>query len=159
LPTADSLGLNERIDAPASIDGTVLVSASDLSGFEFGPGPLNPYEQFKGLKSTAVIGREVFVFDGHFDISLAAALSRVQEAQNLLAAGQVGQALAEAQGAVALAPESVQTRMALGDVLAAAGRADEARAEYEKALQLAKTIEPEFQVRSVPDIERKLAGK
>jgi tetratricopeptide (TPR) repeat protein len=159
LPTADSLGLNERIDAPASIDGTVLVSASDLSGFEFGPGTLNPYEQFKQLKPTAVIGREVFVFDGHFDIPLASALSRVQEAQNLLAAGQVEQALAEAQGAVALAPESVQTRMVLGDVLAAAGRADEARAEYEKALQLAKTVEPEFQVRSVPDIERKLAGQ
>jgi hypothetical protein len=159
LPTADSLGLNERIDAPASIDGTVLVSASDLSGFEFGPGPLNPYEQFKRLKPAAVIGREVFVFDGHFDIPLASALSRVQKAQNLLAAGQAEQALAEAQGAVALAPESVQTRMVLGDVLAAAGRADEARAEYEKALQLAKTVEPEFQVRTVPDIERKLAGQ
>jgi hypothetical protein len=159
LPTADSLWINERIEAPASIDGPVLISASNLSGYEFGPGPLNPYEQFKQLKPTAVIGREVFVFDGHFDIPLAAALSRVQNAQNLLAAGQAGQALAEAQGAVALAPDAVQTRMALGDVLAAAGRAEEARAEYEKALRLAKMIEPEFQARSVPDIERKLAGQ
>jgi hypothetical protein len=159
LPTADSLWVNEGIEAPASIDGPVLISASDLSGFEFGPGPLNPYEQFKQLKPTAVIGREVFVFDGHFDIPLASALGHVQNAQNLLAAGQAEQALAEAQGAVALAPDAVQTRMALGDVLAAAGRTDEARGEYEKALQLAKTIEPEFQVRSVPDIERKLAGQ
>ena len=159
LPTADSLWLNERIEVPASIDGPVLVSASDLSGFEFGPGPLNPYEQFKRLRPTAVIGRGVFVFDGHFDVPLAAALSRVQAAQNLLAAGQVEQALAEAQGAVALAPESVPTRVMLGDVLVAAGRTEEARAEYEKALQLTKTIEPEFQVRSVPDIERKLAGQ
>jgi hypothetical protein len=47
----------------------------------------------------------------------------------------------------------------MGDVLKALGRLEEARAEYEKALQLAKTIEPEFQVRSVPDIERKLAGQ
>jgi predicted negative regulator of RcsB-dependent stress response len=47
----------------------------------------------------------------------------------------------------------------LGDVLVVAGRTEEARAEYEKALQLTKTIEPEFQVRSVPDIERKLAGQ
>lgn len=159
LPTLDSLWLNERIEVPASIDGPVLVSASDLSGFEFGPGPLNPYEQFKQLKPTAVIGRGVFVFDGHFDIPLAAALSRVQKAQNLLAAGQVEQALPEAQSAAALAPESVQTRMTMGDVLAAAGRTGEARAEYGKALQLAKTVEPEFQVRSVPDIERKLAGQ
>jgi Flp pilus assembly protein TadD len=87
------------------------------------------------------------------------ALSRVQKAQNLLAAGQAEQALSEAQAAVALAPEAVQTRLMLGDVLAASGRREEALAEYEQALSLAKTIEPEFQVRSVPDIERKLAGE
>jgi predicted negative regulator of RcsB-dependent stress response len=47
----------------------------------------------------------------------------------------------------------------MGDALAAAGQPEEARAEYEKALSLTKTVEPEFQVRSVPDIERKLAGQ
>jgi len=53
----------------------VRVSASNLTGFEFGPGPLNPYEQFMHLRPTTVIGREVFVFDGHFDVPLASALS------------------------------------------------------------------------------------
>jgi tetratricopeptide (TPR) repeat protein len=159
LPTINTLWLNQRIEVPASIDGPVLVSASNLSGFEFGPGPLNPYEQFKRLRPTAVVGGGVFVFDGHFEMPLASALGRVQKAQNLLAAGQAEQALSEAQAAAALAPEAVQTRMALGDVLAASGRKEEARAEYEKALSLAKTIEPEFQVRSVPDIERKLSGE
>ena len=159
LPTINTLWLNQRIEVPASIDGPVLVSASNLSGFEFGPGPLNPYEQFKQLRPTAVIGRGVFVFDGRFDVPLVSALGRVQNAQNLLTAGQAEQALAEAQAALALAPEAVQTRMILGDALAATGRPAEARAEYEKALSLAKTIEPEFQVRSVPDIERKLAGQ
>jgi tetratricopeptide (TPR) repeat protein len=134
----------------------VLISASNLAGFEFGPGPLNPYEQFKSLRPTAVIGRGVFVYDGRFEVPLASALSRVQKAGNLLAAGQVEQALSEAQSAAALAPEAVQTRLMLGDALAASGRAEEARAEYAKALSLAKTIEPEFQIRSVPDIERKL---
>jgi tetratricopeptide (TPR) repeat protein len=159
LPTLNTLWVNQRIEVPASIEGPVLVSAGNLSGFEFGPGPLNPYEQFKHLRPTAVIGREVFVFDGRFDVPLASALGRVQKAQNLLAAGQAEQALAEAQAALALAPEAVQTRMMMGDALAAAGSPAEARAEYEKALSLAKTIEPEFQVRSVPDIERKLAGQ
>jgi tetratricopeptide (TPR) repeat protein len=159
LPTINTLWLNQRIEVPASIDGPVLVSASNLSGFEFGPGPLNPYEQFKHLRPTAVIGRGVFVFDGHFEVPLASALGRVQKARNLLAAGQVEEARSEAQAAVALAPEAVQTRMMLGDVLAASGRPEEARAEYEQALSLAKTIEPEFQVRSIPDIERKLAGR
>lgn len=156
LPTINTLWLNQRIEVPASIDGPVLVSASNLSGFEFGPGPLNPYEQFKQLRPTAVVGGGVFVFDGRFDVTLASALSRVQQSNNLLAAGQVEQALSEAQAAVTLAPEAVQTRLMLGDVLAASGRPGEARAEYEKALSLAKTIEPEFQVRSLPDIERKL---
>jgi predicted negative regulator of RcsB-dependent stress response len=49
--------------------------------------------------------------------------------------------------------------MTLGDVLTATGRTQEARAAYEKALALAKTIEPEFQARSLPGIEQKLAGK
>jgi tetratricopeptide (TPR) repeat protein len=159
LPTINTLWVNERIEVPAAIDGPVLVSASNLSGFEFGPGPLNPYEQFKHLHPTAVVGRGIFVFDGRFDLPLASALSRVQKAQNLLAAGQIEEALSEAQAALALAPEAVQTRLMLGDALAASGRPAEARAEYEKALSLAKTIEPEFQVRSVPDIERKLSGE
>jgi len=159
LPTINTLWLNQRIEVPASIDGPVLVSASNLSGFEFGPGPLNPYEQFKRLRPTAVIGRGVFVFDGRFDVPLLSAISRVQKSHNLLAEGQVEQALSEAQAAVALAPEDVQARLMLGDVLAALGCKEEARAEYERALSLAKTVEPEFQVRSVPDIERKLAGE
>ncbi|MET0625984.1 MAG: glycosyltransferase family 39 protein [Pyrinomonadaceae bacterium] len=159
LPTVNTLWVNQRIEVPASIDGPVLVSASNLSGFEFGPGLLNPYEQFKHLRPTAVIGRGVFVFDGRFDVPLASALGRVQKAQNLLAAGQAEQALAEARAALSLAPEAVQTRMMMGDALSATGRPAEARAEYAKALSLAKTIEPEFQVRSVPDIERKLDGQ
>ena len=46
LPTTTTR-LNEPIEVPASIDGPVLISAGNLSGFEFGPGSLNPYEQFK----------------------------------------------------------------------------------------------------------------
>lgn len=159
LPTINTLWLNQRIEVPAAIDGPVLISASNLAGFEFGPGTLNPYEQFKQMRPTAIVVGGVFVFDGRFEVPLASALSRVQKSNNLLAEGQVEEALSEAQASVALAPEAVQTRLMLGDVLAKLGRAEEARAEYEKALSLAKTIEPEFQVRSVPDIERKLAGE
>lgn len=159
LPTVNTLWLNERIEVPPAIDGTVLISASNLSGFEFGPGSLNPYEQFKHIPPTAVIGRGVFVFDGHFDLPLASALSHIQNAQNFLAEKQTDAALSEAQTAVTLAPESVSARMTLGDALTAAERPEEARSEYQKALQLAKTVEPEFQARSVPGIERKLADQ
>jgi 4-amino-4-deoxy-L-arabinose transferase-like glycosyltransferase len=156
LPTINTLWLNEPIDVPLSINGPVLISASNLSSVEFGPGPLDPYGQFKLLKPTAVIDNGVFVFDGKFDLPLAAAISKVQKAQNLVQAKQLDQALREAEAAVALAPDSIQTQLALGDILLEMGQPQRARASYEKALELAKTIEPEFQIRSLEDIERRL---
>jgi 4-amino-4-deoxy-L-arabinose transferase-like glycosyltransferase len=156
LPTINTLWLNEPIEVPETIKGPVLISASNLSGVEFGPGPLDPYGQFKLLKPTAVIDRGVFVFDGDFDLPLAAAISHVQKAQNLAHANQLDQALQEARAAVALAPNAIQTQLALGDILREMGDAEQARACYQKALELAKTIEPEFQIRSLPDIEQRL---
>jgi hypothetical protein len=156
LPTISTLWLNQPIEVPGSIDGTVLISASNLSGVEFGPGSLDPYGQFKLLKPTAVIDRGVFVFDGKFEMPLAAAISKVQKAQNLAQAKQLDQALQEAHAAVSLAPESIHTQMALGDILLEMGQPQQARGSYERALELARTIEPEFQVRSVASIEGKL---
>ena len=156
LPTINTLWLNEPIEVPTSIKGTVLISASNLSGVEFGPGSLDPYGQFKRLKPTAVIDRGVFVFDGEFALPLAAAISKVQKARNLAAAKQLDQALQEAHAAVALAPDSIQTQLALGDILLEMGQPQQARALFKKALELAKTIEPEFQIRSIPNIEQRL---
>jgi 4-amino-4-deoxy-L-arabinose transferase-like glycosyltransferase len=159
LPTADTLWVNEPMDTPQTVDGPVLISAGDLSGFEFGAGPLNPYEKFKQLRPTAVIDYGVFVFDGHFAIPLAAALSHAQKAENLLAAKQLPDALLEAQKAVALAPDAVRPNAVLGDVLAALLRPDEARQSYAKALTLAKGIDPEFQVGWISSLEAKLTAK
>jgi len=158
LPTINTLWLNEPIEVPASIDGPLLISASNLSGVEFGPGPLDPYGQFKLLKPTAVIDRGVFVFDGKFDLPLAAAISKVQKARNLAQAKQLEAALQEAQAAVELAPDSIETQLALGDILREMGQLQQARTIYEKALELAKTIEPEFQIRSIPSIEERLSA-
>ena len=102
----------------------MLISAGTLSGFEFGPGSLNPYEQFERLAPTEVIQHGVFVFDGHFDVPLASAISHMQKAQNLLAAKQVELALVEAQSAVSLAPNAVDVQLTLGDVLAEMGQAE-----------------------------------
>ena len=159
LPTIATLWVNQPTDAPAAIDGTVLISAGTLSGFEFGPGPLNPYEQFQHLQPTAVIDYGVFLFDGHFEIPLAAAFSHSQNARNLLTANQPAEALKEAQQAVALAPNAVRPNAMLGDVLDALHRPEEARAAYQKALGLAQTVEPEFQVGWVADLERKIASQ
>jgi tetratricopeptide (TPR) repeat protein len=157
LPTADSLWVGETANAPPAVDGPVLISAGDLSGFEFGAGALNPYEQFKSLKPTAVIDYGVFVFDGHFEIPLAAAISHAQKARRLLTAHQPDAALAEAQQAVALAPNAVNPNVVLGDILAALQRPQEARQSYARALTLAQTVEPEFQLGWVEHLQKKVA--
>lgn len=157
LPTADSLWVKEPANAPPVIDGTVLISAGDLSGFEFGAGPLNPYEHFKSLRPTAVIDYGVFVFDGHFEIPLAASISHSQKAQWLLEAYRLPEALEEAKQAVAFAPTAVKPNVLLGDILTAMQRPDEARVSYQKALALAKTIEPTFQIGWVNGLQKKLA--
>lgn len=159
LITADSLYFDAPRDVPPSIDGPVLMSAGVLSGFEFGPYPLNPYEQFKQLKPAAVIDYGVFVYDGHFDIPLAAALSHVQKARLLLAQNNAPEALAEAQQAEALAPNSASVNAAMGKALDANGRPQEALPYYQKALLLAQTVDPEFQQSLIEGMRERLGAK
>jgi tetratricopeptide (TPR) repeat protein len=159
LPTADTLWVDEPIDAPPTINGPVLISAGDLSGFEFGAGPLNPYEQFKHLRPTAVIDYGVFVFDGHFEIPLAASISHAQRARSLLEAKLLPEALREAESAISLAPSAVKPYAVAGDILTAMQRPEDARPYYQKALVLAKTIEPEFQVGWIETLQKKLSAE
>ena len=156
LPTADSQWVKEDMDVPPAVDGPVLISAGDLSGFEYGPGALNPYEQFKQLKPEAVIDYGVFVYEGHFEIPLAAAKMHAQNARKLLEAKQYDAALVEAQAAVTLAPEDSGSNQVLGDALVTLNRREEARAAYEKALRITKTVEPEFQAGTAAELAGKL---
>ena len=159
LITADSLYFDSPHDVPPSIDGPVLMSAGVLSGFEFGPGALNPYEQFKTMKPDAVIDYGVFVYNGHFDIPLASALSHVQKAGVLLQTKDLSAALAEAQQAEALAPDSAVVNATLGRTLDALGQPDEATPYDRKALSLAKTVEPRFQSDSISSLEMRLGSR
>ena len=160
LPTQDALWIGEKFyDVPAEIDGPVLISGADLSGFEYGPAELNPYAQFQQLKPTAVIQNGVYVVDGHFSIPMAAAVGHMQKAEESLAAKQLDNALAEAQKAVELAPTSVKANVMLGDVLRAMGQEPEARQAYERALELAQTVAPEFQIGWVASVREKLGPK
>ncbi len=158
LPTVESIWLGTLSDATPAIDGPVLISAVNLTGFEFGPPPLNPYEQFKNLKPVDVIDSSVFVYNGHFEIPLAAALAKTQRAGILLAEKKLPEALQEAQHAVALAPDSVPVNATMGRVLDALGRRAEARPYYESALQQALTIQPLFQGGIVPFLKQRLAA-
>jgi tetratricopeptide (TPR) repeat protein len=158
LPTVVSPWLGTNSDATPAIDGPVFISAVSLTGFEFGPPPLNPYELFKNLTPVAVIDSSVFVYEGHFEIPLAAALAHAQKANLFLAEKKLTEALAEAQQAVTLAPDSASINATMGGVMDALGKRAEARPYYESALQLALTIQPEFQGGIVQFLKQRLAA-
>src|SRR5439155_5447883 len=122
-----SVWLQPSIEVPAHIDGPVLISAGVLSGYEFGPDSLNPYDQFQRIRPTAVIEHGVFVFDGHFDIPLASALNHITQARLLTKQGGLDQPLSEAHLAVAPAPDTIQTQSGLGCILLQLKRQAEAR--------------------------------
>jgi dolichyl-phosphate-mannose-protein mannosyltransferase len=145
LPTVESLWLGTLSDATPAIDGPVFVSAVNLTGFEFGPPPLNPYEQFKTLQPADVIDSSVFMYEGHFEIPLAAALALAQKAGGFLGENKLPEALQEAQQAVTLAPDSARVNATMGSVLDALGRREQARPYYAAALRQALTTQPEFQ--------------
>ena len=143
---------------PRAIDGPVLSSMGTLSGYETGPGALNPYDQFQRLQPSARIDHGIFVYDGRFEVPLASALPHVYKAWRLLREKQPEKALVEAQAAAATEPGAVRCQFALGDALRASGQAGEARAAYGRALAIAKTVEPEFQVGWAKRLEKNLAA-
>ena len=159
LPTIESIWLGTLSDATPAIDGPVFISAVNLTGFEFGPPPLNPYEQFKTLKAADAIDSSVFVYEGRFEIPLAAALAHAQKAGVFLAGKRLPEALQEAQQAVALAPDSAEVNAGMGNVLDALGRREEARPYYATALQLALTKQPGFQHSLVAPLKQRLAAE
>ena len=141
---------------PPAIDGPVLISAQELSGYRWGPGRLNPYEQFQHLRPSAAIEYGVFVYEGHFEIPLAAANGKIEQVYQLLDAKNTEQALTTAQEAVQLAPYLVAAHLTLMRVLQRQGRTEEALSALEKAIVVAKTVEPEFNKERAANLEQYL---
>ena len=146
LPTTDSLWwLGLPMTVPPEMDGTVLISDSDLEGIEFGDGELNPYDALRRLKPDAVIQGGVNVYQGRFHLPLASALVQVREAGRLQAAGRLAEALAAADAAARLAPRSATVQLARADALKALGRGAEAQAAYQRARGLVNEVRPDLQ--------------
>jgi len=157
LPTGSSLWwFRLPMDVPPVIDGTVLISDSDLEGIESGDGPLNWFEPFRGLKPVATIQQGVYVYQGRFAVPLMSALVDVRKTDDLAKAGQPAAALAKAQEAVALAPDSAITQLNLADTLAAQEQWGEATEHYQRADELARTVRPELEEEDL--IPRSKAG-
>jgi Dolichyl-phosphate-mannose-protein mannosyltransferase len=156
LPTVDTYWLGGADNVPAVIEGTVLLSAGDLSGCEWPAASLNPYDAFRRVRPEESIDDAVMIYRGRFDIRQAAALSRAQNAIEAAGKGNAAGALALADEAVTIDSSSILGHEARGDALAAMGRTEEARQEWDTALREARKLEPGAQTMFVPDIESKL---
>jgi 4-amino-4-deoxy-L-arabinose transferase-like glycosyltransferase len=158
LPTLDLYWMGGTEKVPPVIDGTILLSAGDLSGCEWPAASLNPFDAFRNIQPAESIDHAVFVYRGHFDMHKAAALSRVELASGAAWHGDGARALPLAQEAVALDPSSIMAHQTLGWALAGVGRKDEARREWQQALSMARaTLDPGAQDMFVPDLEASLS--
>jgi Dolichyl-phosphate-mannose-protein mannosyltransferase len=142
LPTPDTIWSHYQVDTPPSISGTVFLSVSDLTGYEFGSVQLSPYQPFMHLSPVATIDHGVFVYNGTFDTSFASALGHVTRANSLLAKKDFAAALDEAREAVATNPGVFQAQLILGDTFAALHRDQESNTAYDRALAIAEKMEP-----------------
>jgi len=136
---------NQQPAVPEEIQGPVLISSEALVGYDFGPGQMNAYEQFLHLRPDAVLQGEVLVFNGTFHVPKAAALSHFILAQNHLQSGRTDKAILEAKTAAELDPDLRRTHELMASLYYKNKQADQARAEYQTALYLYKTVEPDFQ--------------
>ena len=158
LPTMDTMWFGLKTDTPPVIQGPVFFSHIPLTFYESGSSLLSRYREFMKLKPTVVIQNGVFVYDGTFQVPYAAAFDRAGKSADLLGQHQPEQALAEAQSAMALAPDSMQALMALGEAQKALQKNVEARTTFEKALALARMMEPTAQEVWIPRVQAKLGG-
>ena len=154
-PLLSSLyGFGKPSPVPPSISGTILISATELEGLSWGPGVLNPYEQFKRRRPDAAIRNVILVYHGTFDVPLLAAYSQEAGAVTHMFQGKLPEAITEEQAAVKEAPDSAEMHATLGRMLMMAGRTAEARQELGTALHLARTIHPEYQANLIRSIEQ-----
>jgi len=162
LPTPDTASIDATLNVPAHIhtatDGPILISAGDLNSFESGSSVLNPYQTFMNLRPAASIQDGILVFQGDFNIPLAAAIPPTQRANDLLAAKNIPAALQQATLAESLAPGAVLPELALGDAEAAASNKPAARQAYARATTTINTMEPDARDQWLATVQQKLSA-
>ena len=119
---------------PSVIEGTVFLSSNELppqGGEEYTP-------IAAAAKPETIIGGNMLVYRGRFEIPLAAAMSHVHRSGSYLRRGEVDNAVNEARRAIEVSSNDPRPHLALGLALARAGNAGEARPSLETAISLAR---------------------
>lgn len=124
---------------PLPFEGTLIVSVADFMGYAWGPPEMDPFGPLHHVQPVARLGGHSLVFHGHFDLPVPSAEGHSAMAQILGGEGRMEEALAEARTGVALAPQAMDTYLALAQILAQAKQLPEARAEYLESIRLAES--------------------
>ena len=136
MPVGGWIDSTERVDIiPPVIEGLVFLSMASL------PPEDRQFESFAELEPIALLGGGVKVYEGRFEIPLAAAASHWGRGRQLLNQRRFEEALSQNLEALKLVPEHPQAHVLLAELFAAAGKPAEARAAFEKTIQLAQNHE------------------
>jgi 4-amino-4-deoxy-L-arabinose transferase-like glycosyltransferase len=127
---------------PEHIDGPVFISSYTLVGSFWGPGQLNPYDQFFPMRPSRLIADETLEYDGSFDVPRVAGLSEWMDAYTLLQTGKPDEAILHAQRAAALDPSAIDPHEALAAIYAAKKQNAQAESEYQTALRMFEALPP-----------------
>jgi hypothetical protein len=138
FPGVSAFVSNRFAVVPSPVEGTLLISTSQLSGMSWGPPELNAYGPLWHEKPVANLGGHTLIFQGRFDLPLLSASSHSSQAQILASQGHLEEALAEAHAAVEMAPERMQAHLTLAQILIRAKQFPQARVEYSEAIRLAE---------------------
>jgi hypothetical protein len=139
-------------EPPPVVNGTILVSANETAGQSWGPGELNPYQQFFTQKPDDIIANSILVFHGSFDISLAAAAVHSIQSRRLIRRNDVSESLQQARMSAQLAPYSAEMQAVLCQAML---KSNEPGAEQvcRNALALALRVYPDYQLRWMPGVK------
>jgi tetratricopeptide (TPR) repeat protein len=132
------------IDAvPPVIEGVIILSVNELP-----PQGGDEYVPIARATPIALIGGNLLIYRGRFEIPLAAAVSRVHRVTALTRDRRFEEAIAEARIAITLAPSDPRPHLALGRALIRVGANDEAREELRTVITLARS-DPRFRNQEV----------
>jgi tetratricopeptide (TPR) repeat protein len=148
LPTLmASMFPGARFAAVDQIDGPVFLSELVLTGLDDGPGPFNAYDEFTRRTPDAVVQGEVLVYNGTFKLPKVSARSHFAAAMGQFYSGKLEGAIAEARAAQVLDPDFLYPHELLSYAYARTGKKEEARKEYQAAMELYRTKYASFSKR------------
>ncbi len=124
---------------PAVIRGTVFLSSAAKD-----PDFFAVYKPISSMPPQTVIGGAMLVYNGEFNVPLAAAMSHVNRAEFYQIAGEPLRAVEESEIAVNLGSDDVRTHHALAAAFVAANKKPEAKQQLVATLALCDVNRPPF---------------